>query len=187
MKKWSEMTKVQKIVSAFIVFSVVSIIVSIVSPSSETKPNTVTTSPTPTISNTQPTPTISVMGYSLLNEAERQSDVKGKLIKERYILLKNNTPSVEELTTLVTTLGKDNQNVEYFIFDDSKSYDLYKKYVATHKETEASNDDWKFLYDHFLATYLKSNTYRVNNYLQPVGNAYLKEGQPSIPEIQIQN
>ena len=131
-----------------------------------------------------PNPTI---GYSLLGESARQSDVKDIFIKECYILLKKKAPTVAELTQLVTALGKNNENIEFKFFDDPRAYKLYEKYVTQHKEGDASEEEWKFLYDHHPAWYLKANTYLSNNYLQLVGNAYYAEGQTSIPKIPIVN
>lgn len=127
-----------------------------------------------------PDPSIS---YSLLNESSRQSDVKSISIKECYILLTKKSATIVELTKLATELGKNNENIEFQIFDDSQAYQLYKKYIITHKEDDASDKDWKFLYDHYLAWYLKANTQLKNNYLQPVGNAY----STSIPQVVIVN
>lgn len=129
-------------------------------------------------------PTIS---YSLLEESTRPSDVQSITIKECYILLNKKAPAIAELVQLATVLGKNNKNIEFKFFDDPKSYRLYKKYVTTHKEEAASEGDWKFLYDHFLAWYLKASTNLNNNYMQPVGNMYSVKGQTSIPEIPIVN
>lgn len=150
--------------------------------SSTTKP-TVTSTVKP-IGKPTPNP---VIGYSLLGESTRQSDVKNIFIKERYILLEKKAPTIEELTKLATVLGKNNENIEFIIFDDAKAYQLYKKYIIPHKEEEASDADWEFLYDHFLAWYLKANTYSRSNYLQPVGNIYHTEGQAIKPNVQIVN
>ncbi len=127
------------------------------------------------------------ISYSVLAESARQSDLATITIKECYILLAKKAPTISELTQLSASLGTDNQNIEFTIFDDAKAYNLYQKYIISHKEMDASDQDWKFLYDHFLATYLKANTNLNNNYLQPVGNAYYIKGQTSIPEIPIAN
>lgn len=126
------------------------------------------------------------IGYSLLGENVRQSDVKTIFIKECYILLEKKAPTITELTQLATALGKNNENIEFRIFDDQRAHTLYEKYIVPHRENDASEEEWKFLYDHFLAWYLKANTRLRNNYLQPVGNAYYM-GQTSIPKIQIVN
>ena len=127
------------------------------------------------------------ISFTVTSEKSRESDVQSIPIKECYILLSKKSPTIADLTKLAGELGKNNQNIEFFIFDDGRAYNLYEKYVATHKEESASDADWKFLYDHFLATYLKAHTNITNNYLQPVGNQYYSKGQTSIPDIQIAN
>lgn len=172
-----------KFVSGILILLVIGFIVDQVDRSTTKTPlgnNSITNS----IGCIVPNPTIN---YSLLLEGARQSDVKNIFIKECYILLEKKAPTVAELTQLATVLGKNNENIEFKIFDDARAYTLYEKYVATHTENDASDQDWKFLYDHFLAWYLKANTQLRNNYLQPVSNIYYTDGQASIPNIQIVN
>src|SRR3990167_557720 len=125
--------------------------------------------------------------YKIINKKVRESDVKNKFIQECYILIKKIAPTVSELEQFAISLGKNNNNIEFRIFDNKQAYQLYELYVATNREEEAPQKDWDFLWTHYLASYLKANTSRRNNYLQPLSDIYRTEGQTSIPAIQINN
>lgn len=119
------------------------------------------------------------ISYSVLEERDRESDVKGIPIHECYILLDKVAPSIAELTSLATALGKDVENIEFEIFDARAAYTVNKRYkeilARNGKDSEISKSDWVIWDVHYLARYLKANTHRRNNYFWTISDIYSEQ------------
>ncbi|MCX6739568.1 MAG: hypothetical protein NT098_06010 [Candidatus Parcubacteria bacterium] len=126
------------------------------------------------------------IAYSVLEEKDRQSDVKGILIHQCTILLGKVAPSIEEITNLATILGAGTENVEFRIFDTNEAYAIEKNFNAITdrggSQDEISKSDWKIYDNHFLGIYLKANTQLQHNRLTLVSDIYPTKG-----DIQITN
>lgn len=126
--------------------------------------------------------------YSLINEKDRASDVKGIYIRECYILLEQQAPSTEKMIELATVLGNNNQNIEFRIFDDKQAYEIYfVKYQdvlnSGGKDTDISKRNWDIVDKHWLALYLKAKTVLNTNTLTLLSDNYESKGE----DIQINN
>lgn len=150
-----------------ILFGVVAVVV--LSSSGDTKEKYVRES---TCKTTQ-----SLITYNVLEEKDRNSDVAGKLIHECYIVINKTAPTLSELTDLASALGREVNNVEFFIFDSNQAYEIDKNrrelsFRENYSESVIPDTDWAVWDVHYLARYLKSNVSLSHNKLTPISDIY---------------
>ena len=127
------------------------------------------------------------ISYSISRQVSRESDVRGIPIKECYIILEKLAPSIAELTQFANEVGRDKKNIEFFIYDDPRAYEIDITWNAAAQDSDIPKKDREFDNIHYLANYLKANTYLTNNSLQPVSDIYRATLDSDIPQISIYN
>lgn len=93
-----------------------------------------------------------------------------------YILLDKQSPTVEELVNLATSLGKDSFEFQYFLFDDIGAYQLYKDRNASVRNL-TNKSEIELINKHFLGRYSKShgrNTLRLEGEIYYTRDNYKK-------------